>query len=206
MLGTKVLLFLVFGLLIGAASSPPTSSLAYRFRPLFRPASQEQVNLDRYREVVEPLRKWLLIGVAVVLGALRRRLRLGPVAAVPALAARRAPFGTKDPYFNKDVGFYVFDLPWLHYLVDFGMAVAVLSLLAAAVVHYLFGGIRLQAKQRQALRRRAGAALGAAGLFVLFKAVDYWLDRFDLTTDGGGLFTGIGYTDQQRGAARRRTS
>ena len=65
-----------------------------------------------------------------------------------------APFGTKDPYFNKDVGFYVFDLPWLHYLVDFGMALTVLSLLAAAVVHYLFGGIRLQAKQD----RLSGAA------------------------------------------------
>ena len=45
-----------------------------------------------------------------------------------------------------------------------------LSLLAAAVVHYLFGGIRLQAKQD----RLSGAAQVQisvlAGLFVLFKA------------------------------------
>ena len=32
------------------------------------------------------------------------------------------------------------------------------------------------------------------GLFVLFKAVDYWLDRFDLTTDQGRRFTGVNYT------------
>ena len=32
------------------------------------------------------------------------------------------------------------------------------------------------------------------GLFVLVKAVDYWLDRFDLTTDQGRRFTGINYT------------
>ena len=105
-------------------------------------------------------------------------------------------FGTKDPYFNKDVGFYVFDLPWLHYLVDFGMALTVLSLIAAAVVHYLFGGIRLQAKQD----RLSGAAQAQisvlAGFFVLFKALDYWLDRYNLTSDSGGLFTGMGYTDQ----------
>ena len=82
----------------------------------------------------------------------------------------RRPFGTNDPYFNKDVGFYVFELPWLHYLVDFAMAAAVLSLIAAAVVHYLFGGIRLQAKQD----RLSGAAQVQIsvllGLFVLFKA------------------------------------
>jgi uncharacterized membrane protein (UPF0182 family) len=33
-------------------------------------------------------------------------------------------------------------------------------------------------------------------LFVLFKAVDYWLDRYDLSNSSGHLFTGIGYTDQ----------
>ena len=32
----------------------------------------------------------------------------------------RQLFGTKDAYFHKDIGFYIFDLPWLHYLVDFG--------------------------------------------------------------------------------------
>ena len=55
----------------------------------------------------------------------------------------REDFGKADPYFGKDIGFYVFDLPWLHYLVDFTMAVTVVALLAAAVVHYLYGGIRL---------------------------------------------------------------
>ena len=54
------------------------------------------------------------------------------------------PFGQKDVWFKKDIGFYVFDLPWLHYLVDFAMATLVISLIAAAVVHYLYGGIRLQ--------------------------------------------------------------
>ena len=55
-LGTKILLFLVFGLLMGAVVAANVV-LAYRFRPLFRPPSQEQANLDRYREVVDPLRK-----------------------------------------------------------------------------------------------------------------------------------------------------
>ena len=193
-LGTKVLLFLVFGLLMGAVVAANVA-VAYRFRPLFRPASQEQVNLDRYREVVDPLRKWLLVAIAVVLGLFAGGSGAGQWRQF-LLWRHRSPFGTKDPYFHKDVGFYVFDLPWLHYLVDFGLALTVLSLLAAAVVHYLFGGIRLQSK-RDRLSGAAQVQISVlAGLFVLFKAADYWLDRYNLTTDSGGLFTGLGYTDQ----------
>ncbi|MGZ4494508.1 MAG: UPF0182 family protein, partial [Nocardioides sp.] len=67
LLGTRVLLFLVFGLAMAVVVAANVA-LAYRFRPLFRPTSPEQANLDRYREVVDPLRRWLLIAVAVVLG------------------------------------------------------------------------------------------------------------------------------------------
>ena len=165
-LGTKVLLFLVFGLLMAVVVGANVV-VAYRFRPLFRPASAEQVNLDRYRDVVDPLRVWLLVGVAVVLGLFAGGSGSGQWRQY-LLWRHQVPFGTNDAYFKKDVGFYIFELPWLHYLVDFGMAVTVLSLLAAAVVHYLFGGIRLQAKQD----RLSGAAQVQisvlAGFFVLF--------------------------------------
>ncbi len=194
-LGTKVLLFLVFGLLMAGVVAGNVVA-AYRFRPLFRPASSEQVNLDRYREVVDPLRKWLLIGVAVVLGLFAGGSGSGQWRQF-LLWKHGGSFGTKDASFHKDIGFYIFDLPWWHYLVDFGMAVTVLSLIAAAVVHYLFGGIRLQVKQD----RFSGAAQVQisvlAGCFVLFKAADFWLDRYNLTSNGGGLFTGIGFTDKQ---------
>ncbi len=194
-LGTKVLLFLVFGLLMAVVVGVNVF-LAYRFRPLFRPASAEQVNLDRYREVVDPLRVWLLLGVALVLGLFAGGSGAGQWRQF-LLWRNSEPFGTTDAYFKKDVGFYIFDLPWFHYLVDFGMALTILSLIAATVVHYLFGGIRLQAKQD----RLSGAAQVQvsvlAGFFVLIKAVDFWLDRYNLTSDSGGLFTGIGFTDKQ---------
>ncbi|QNN51785.1 UPF0182 family protein [Nocardioides mesophilus] len=193
-LGTRVLLFVVFGLLLGVIVAANVA-IAYRFRPIFRPASQEQVNLDRYREAIEPLRRWVLIGIAVVLALFAGGSGSGQWRQF-LLWRHRQSFGTKDPYFNRDVGFYVFELPWLHYLIDFGMAIIVLSLIAAALTHYLYGGIRLQAKTDK-LSGSAQAHLSVLlGLFVLLKAFDYWLDRYDLTTEGGGLFTGMGYTDQ----------
>ena len=127
-LGTRVLLFIVFGLLLGAVVAA-NIVIAYKVRPMFRPASQEQVNLDRYREVVEPLRRWMLIGVALVLALFAGSSGAGQWRQF-LLWRNREPFGTKDPYFKKDVGFYVFELPWLHYVVDFAMAVTVLSLIA----------------------------------------------------------------------------
>ena len=104
-------------------------------------------------------------------------------------------FGKDDPYFSRDIGFYVFDLPWLHYLVDFAMAVAVISLIAAAVVHYLYGGIRLQSRHDRFSGPAAAQLSVLMGIFVLAKAADYWLDRFDLLNESGSLMTGVTYTD-----------
>jgi uncharacterized protein len=193
-LGTRVLLFAAFGLLLGLVVATNVA-LAYRFRPVFRPASPEQANLDRYREAVEPLRRWMLIGLALVLALFAGGSGAGQWRQF-LMWRNREPFDVEDPYFNRDVGFYVFELPWFHYLVDFAMTTVVLSIIAAALTHYLFGGIRLQARGDK-LSGAAQVHLSVLlGLFVLFKALDYWLDRFDLTTEGGGLFTGMGYTDQ----------
>ena len=70
-----------------------------------------------------------------------------------------------------------------------------IALLAAALVHYLYGGIRLSVP-RDRLSGAAQVHLSALlGVFVLAKGADYWLDRFDLVTGSGSLFTGMGYTD-----------
>ncbi|HEX5770823.1 MAG TPA: UPF0182 family protein [Nocardioidaceae bacterium] len=193
LLGTRILLFVVFGLLMGVFVGL-NLFLAYRFRPLFRPASLEQASLDRYRQVVDPLRRWLLIGVSLVLALFAGASGAGKWREF-LMWRNASDFGQTDPYFNKDIGFYVFDLPWLHFLVGFAMTATVIGLIAALVMHYLYGGIRLQDRHD----RFSGAAQVQvsvlAGLFVLFKAVDYWLDRYDITSDASGLITGVTYTD-----------
>jgi len=54
-LWTRVVLFLSFGLLM-AVIIGANLILAYRMRPPFRPISQEQENLERYRVAIEPRR------------------------------------------------------------------------------------------------------------------------------------------------------
>ena len=192
MLGTRVVLFVAFGAIMGVFVGVNVY-LAYRFRPVFRPASSEQAQLDRYREFVTPIRRWLLVGISLLIGLFAGASGSGKWRDF-LLWRNSTPFGTTDPYFNRDIGFYVFELPWLHYLVGFAMAAIVLAVLASSVVHYLFGGIRLQARHDR-LSDAAQVQLSVLlGLFLLFKAADYWLDRFDLTTDTSGRHTGMTYT------------
>ncbi|HEY9564821.1 MAG TPA: UPF0182 family protein [Nocardioides sp.] len=190
---TRVGLFLVFGLVMAVVVGI-NLYLAYRFRPIFRPASAEQVSLDRYRDAVQPIRIVLLLGVAGVIGAFAGATAAGKWREF-MLWRNGESFGKKDPFFDKDIGFYLFDLPWLHFLVDFTMAAAVIALIIAAIAHYLYGGIKLQSSTDRFSGPAAVQLSVLLGVFVLAKAVDYWLDRFDLLNQGGSLMTGIGYTD-----------
>lgn len=189
---TRVLLFAIFG---GAMAVIVGLNLyfAFRLRPMFRPHSPEQANLERYREVVTPLRRLLLVGVSVIFGIFAGVSATGKWRTF-LLWGNSEDFGKADPYFGRDIGFYVFSLPWLHFLVDFAMTALFTALLLAAVVHYLYGGIRLQSASDR-VSGAAQAQLSALfGLFLLLKGVDYWLDRFDLTSQSGSLITGMTYT------------
>jgi uncharacterized membrane protein (UPF0182 family) len=189
---TRVGLFAAFGGLMGLVVGV-NMYLAFRFRPLYRPPSPEQGSLDRYREVVTPIRLWLTIGVSVLFGLFAGTSASGQWRQY-LLWSNGGEFGTTDAYFDRDIGFYVFDLPWLHYMVDSAMAFTVIALLMAALVHYLFGGIQLQARHDR-LSGSAQVHLSVLmGVFVLLKALDYWLDRFDLVNDKGSLLTGMTYT------------
>ncbi len=192
LLFTKIVLFVIFGVLMGAAVAASVY-VAYRLRPLFRPTSPEQNNLDRYRDAVAPIRRWMLVGIAAVVGVFAGASGLGQWRSY-LMWRNSEPFGQGDAYFEKDLSFYVFELPWWHYLVDFVMAAALLALVAAALVHYLYGGIRLQVTRD---RFSPGAQMQVSvllGVFLLAKGVDYWLDRYDLVNNANSIFTGMNNT------------
>ena len=190
---TKGVLFLLGALITGGAVLA-SLLVAYRSRPIYAPVSTEQASLDRYRESIEPLRRLVVIAVPVALG-----LFAGSAASQQwqdfLLWWNRVPFGTQDAQFGLDVGFFVFTLPWLQFLVGFFSVVVFLSAVAALVTHYLYGGLRLQgAGQRMTSVARVHLAT-LASAFLLLRAVDYWLGRYDLATKDSRLITGLTYTD-----------
>jgi uncharacterized membrane protein (UPF0182 family) len=79
-------------------------------------------------------------------------------------------------------------------LLGFGYSIVLLSLVAAIITHYLYGGFRPSAKGQKASGAAQVQFSVLLGLLVLLKAFSYWLDRYGLTTSDGKLFTGISYT------------
>ncbi|HEX6887308.1 MAG TPA: UPF0182 family protein [Candidatus Nanopelagicales bacterium] len=196
LLATRFGLFLVFGLLMGV-SIWLTMYIAYRTRPELGAMSAEQVSLERYRASLEPFHKIILIGLPSVLGLMAGMS--GSAQWEAFLQWRYAsPFGAADPQFNTDIGFFVMQYPFLRFVLGFGIAVLILCLLMAVVTHYVFGGLRLQGPSPRTSRAAHVQLSILAGLFMLLKAVAYWMDRYGLAIKSEPLvqgFTGLKYRD-----------
>jgi len=197
-LWTKIGLFFVFGLLMALAVGL-NIWLAHRLRPPLSAMSMEQQNLDRYRMGIAPYKKWLLLGITALVGL---------IAGASASSQWRTwlmwvngvPFHQKDPQFHLDVSFYAFDLPWYRFLLGFGFAAAILSLIAAALTHYLYGGLRITSPGARATGAATGHLSVLLGIFVALKAVAYWLDRYGLAVKSSDFkatdsWTGLRYVD-----------
>ena len=189
----RLALFVVF-FLIASGAVVLNGFLAYRFRPIFRAISLEQQSLDRYRLAIDPFRRLLLLAFAGLVGFFFGAAAMAEWRTVLAWLNRTA-FGQVDPQFGMDIGFYVFSLPWWRFLVDTAMVIVILSGLVTAAVHYLYGGISPSIPGERTTRAARVQLSILIGLFVLLKAVAYWLDRYELVISPNSLFTGAGYTD-----------
>ncbi|MGZ4638849.1 MAG: UPF0182 family membrane protein, partial [Actinomycetes bacterium] len=197
-LAAKSLLFFVFGLLFAGAIAV-NFVVAYRTRPTYQALIPGQAELDRYRTALDPYRRLVVIAICALLGLIAGSTAAG--AWRTYLQWRNATdFGQKDPQFGKDISFFTFDLPFYRFVLGFAFATVVVSLIAAAVTHYLYGGLRLQALLGERATPAARVHLSVLlGTFVLLKAVAYWLDRYSLAVKEGHIgkadFTGLAYTD-----------
>ena len=192
-LRTKALLFALFGLLMAVVVGA-NIAIAYRSRPPFRPLSLEQQNLERYRVAIEPYLVWVLLLVSTVFGIFAG-LSAASRWETWLLWRNGVGFGETDAQFGKDISYFAFTYPFQRWLLGFALAVVVLSLIASAVTHYLFGGVRLQTQgEKVSLAARAHLSV-LFGVVLLLKAVGYYLDRFGLAFSLRGVVQGPSYTD-----------
>src|SRR5256885_9959306 len=117
--------------------------IADRLAPKFRPAGPEEELIERYHELVGRRQGALRIGVAALFAVIAGAGASGQWNEY-LLFRNHVSFGVKDPQFGKDVGFYVFQLPFLSWVVGWLFAAFVIVFIVTAVAHYLNGGIRVQ--------------------------------------------------------------
>jgi hypothetical protein len=192
-LGAKVVLALLF-ILIFFGLALANLSIADRLAPAFRVSGPEDELLERYHDLVEGRAGWIRASVAGVL-ALIAGSGVSAEWNSWILFTNGRDFGVTDPQFGQDVGFYVFRLPFLSFVVDWLFASLLIVLIITVVAHYLNGGIRVQPPSpRVTPQVKAHLSVLLAAL-ALVKAADYWLQRFELTTSSRGVVDGATYTD-----------
>ncbi|MGH9198650.1 MAG: UPF0182 family protein, partial [Acidimicrobiia bacterium] len=169
--------------------------LTARLGPAYRaPAAQRMNDFERVREQLQPYVKWLRIGVAVFVG-FSAGVGAGATWRTLLLYLNRVRFGETDPQFGKDVGFYVFELPFFDQALDWIWFAVAASLFFAAIGHFFHGSIQ----PAFGLRGVTSAALAhlsvLLGLLALTKAAQYWLGQYQLNFSSRGTVSGASYTD-----------
>ena len=143
----------------------------------------------------------------------RRRLQ-GPATALAAVVAlffgmqaassweiwlmawHAQPFGTADPILGKDVGFYVFQLPWLESIQATLLGLVAVALVATVAVYVVAGTISFDPVRglRVGPAARQHVSLLAAALLLVF-AFGAWLDVPRLLVTSSGLLHGATNAD-----------
>jgi len=190
--GSHLALFFI-GFLAMAIPVFASLQIAYRSRPVYAKLNSQ---LDRYQQVVEPLRRLAMFAIPSVLG-----LFAGVSAAARWQTTlewlNRTPFGTTDPQFGLDISFYVFELPFYQGLVGFASAVVLLSGLGALATSYLYGALRVNGREVRISKSARVQIAVTAALYLLLQAVSIWLDQYATLVESNtsNLFTGASYTD-----------
>jgi uncharacterized protein len=191
---TRILQFLLAAVLIGGAVAL-SLWIAYRFRPVFVPVSGPEDPIARYRTIIISRLRLFGIGLPLIVGVIAGLAAQGDWQTVQQFL-HSTPFGVTDPEFGIDISFYAFELPFYRWALSWLFVAVTVSFIVALVAHYLFGGIRLTGRAGQVSPAARAQLAVLAGVFVLLKAVAYYLDRYELLySRRNPTFTGATYTD-----------
>ena len=195
MLETKVGLFLTFGLLFFLAMWA-NLLLCNRLGPseLFLDAPEDEL-VRRFQGAVRPYSGRLYALLAFVFALIAASSATGQWTNF-LLFTHAKNFGQRDPVFNYDYGKYIFQLPFLTFVVDWVLASLFAMILVSVVFHYLNGGIRA-ARVTPRVSPAVKVHLSVlVALLAVAKAAGYLIARWHmLTSTTNGVVEGPGYTD-----------
>jgi len=190
-LSAKVTLFVVFFLAFVVIAGL-NLFIADRAAPTHFPANVHPY-VERFHELFGQRLRIVRYGIALLFALLL---------ALPAVALwqdwllfRNArEFGIADAEFSADVGFYIFQLPFLSFVLNWLFTSLIVVLLLTAAAHILNGGVVFVSPVpvvRQATKAHLAVLLA---VLAVVKAGDYWLDRYDVTNNQTGIVQGATYS------------
>ena len=188
--GAKMTMFAMFaGTFIAVAVV--NLVIADRLAPSSFAANTHPV-VERFHEFFGNRLRMLRFGIAIVVGLLF---------AAPAIGRwqdwlmfrNSKSFGVSDPRFGNDVGFYLFKLPFVTFVLDWLFIALVVITLLVIATHVLSGGIVVQPPRPKVRRATKAHVAVLLAVLAIVKAGDYWVTRYELTTANRGAVRGVTY-------------
>ena len=178
---------------IGALLSGAVLGLNIWLARRFAPVGDE----ESFIEEIDPQAIRRIVSVALVAGTLFMAVVFGSVASgaweTILMWLNAVSFGQTDPAFNRDISFYLFDLPALHFFQGWALAVLVVAVIGSGFVYGLTLSLqRFELNITPPMRVHLSVLVG---LILLVIAFGTWLSIFDLATSAGGIVAGATYTD-----------
>lgn len=193
----RIVLFILFAVVAGGVVFA-AGFVAWRGRPDSIDFSDLNSPVYQYRRSIEKTMGLFLKVIPILVGAVAGLLGQASWREF-MLFLNGQDFGVKDPQFQRDLGFYAFQLPVWNIVVSAFSMLLMVCFLLALFSHYILGGIRSgnrAAGVRGFISRPARLQLAVtAGLWMILQVVGYWLDRYQLLYNQHSLFTGGSYTD-----------
>lgn len=173
-----------------------TLLVADRVAPKELPPGPDRELVMRVRQFMGTRRRLIWIGVSILVA-------LVTIAGVAdnwnewILFRNGGSFGVSDPQFGKDVGFYVFKLPFYTLVTSWLFNTLIIIFIVSVGVHYLNGGIRVQIRPGEprstpAVKAHLSVILAA---IALVRAFAYYLNQFELSFSSRGRVQGASFTD-----------
>ena len=167
-------------------------TIADRVAPALASGPEDEL-VVRYRQVVAPRARLVRIVVSVIFALLAGIGTRGEWNNW-VLFLHKTSFGKSDPLNHIDYGFYVFQLPFIKFVIGWLIAAIVVVTMVTAVAHYLNGGINFQATGERVTRQVKTHISVLFAALALIKAGDYYLERIELVLSRKYVVDGATYT------------
>ncbi len=107
----------------------------------------------------------------------------------------RTSFGINDPIFNKDIGFYMFSLPFWEFVRNWlSFALSIIAVVVAAI--YIFKRVVKYEYKKLIIETPVKVHLSLLiGFILILKSWQYWLNAFKILYSTRGVIFGAGYTE-----------
>ncbi len=106
------------------------------------------------------------------------------------------PFQLADPIYEKDLSFYLFQLPLYQSILSWLSTLLIAAFVLSLLIYIFKEAISFQSQWRQILTGKVKIHLSfLLGGIAFLNALGFWLQRYDLLYSPEGVVFGAGYTD-----------